>query len=340
MDTVVNVTLFGDSACGKTSLANAYVYNKFSSEYIPTKIFDLFVENIMFENRPINLRIWDTGDAVESRGNVSGSVTVLCFDLSDRASFASLSRHWIPFVKKSKSNGPFIIVGLKADLVNGERQCQALRSCAREFLIPELVHLTESFLRWSDTVPQEVVTLDEIRELVQSSGAYGYTECSSRWITSSSDALSRAKIVFRMACEAVLHSDASISQAPAASISQAPAALSQEVEEQKKPLIRDSFLFRDLEGELDYYDDYDSDDDEGELPQAPLQSELSCNSRPIESHLAAASTSSPVVDLSSSSPARAAEPVGPFRPARIEASFSFDILPHHDCIMGRAASLS
>ena len=56
------ILVIGDSDVGKTSLVFRFVDGSFRSQYVPTVGIDFRNKTIVWNDKQIQLRIWDTGE--------------------------------------------------------------------------------------------------------------------------------------------------------------------------------------------------------------------------------------------------------------------------------------
>jgi len=106
--------LVGDGEVGKTSLLV-----KFTSKANTT--FDNFSANIIVDNKPINLGLWDTAgqedyDLLRPLSYPQTDVFLVCFSIVSPASFEKVKAKWYPEITHHCPNVPIIVVGTKSEL--------------------------------------------------------------------------------------------------------------------------------------------------------------------------------------------------------------------------------
>jgi len=156
----IKSVVVGDGAVGKTCLLISYTQNQFPEEYVPT-IFDNYSCNVMVDEKPVFLGLWDTAgqedyDRLRPLSYPQTDVFLLCFSLISRDSFNNVKAKWAPEVFHHCPDIPIVLVGTKADLVNDWRVQEHLEQRG-----------------------ETVITEAEGRRLAKEIGARGYIECSS-----------------------------------------------------------------------------------------------------------------------------------------------------------------
>ncbi|CAI4728614.1 CEI_1a_G0044780.mRNA.1.CDS.1 [Saccharomyces cerevisiae] len=196
----IKCVIIGDGAVGKTSLLISYTTNSFPTDYVPT-VFDNYSTTIAIPNgtasSPLELdngndkrgslssassspstdrklykiNLWDTAgqedyDRLRPLCYPQTDIFLICFSVSEHASFANVTEKWLPELKQTSNiegtslytklgKYPILLVGTKSDL----RDDPATQKKLQE-------------------VNSDYVSQEEIDELVQRCGFMGYTECS------------------------------------------------------------------------------------------------------------------------------------------------------------------
>ena len=155
----VKCVVVGDGAVGKSCLLIAYTTSAFPGEYVPT-VFDNYSANVMVDNKPINLGLWDTAgqedyDRLRPLSYPQTDVFLCCFSVISPASYENVRAKWFPEVSHHCPSTPILVVGTKTDLRGDQETISRL---AEKKLAP--------------------LTAEQGNQLAKEIGAVKYMECS------------------------------------------------------------------------------------------------------------------------------------------------------------------
>jgi small GTP-binding protein len=121
MKTVLKFLLLGDSGVGKTCGIIRYANDAYSETFISTIGIDYKIKLLDVNNQNIKLQIWDTAGQERFRSltasyiNNNADIMMLCYDVSDKLTFANLE-NWIRTIKAYGGNiHKTILIGTKMD---------------------------------------------------------------------------------------------------------------------------------------------------------------------------------------------------------------------------------
>ena len=138
----------------------SYTTNTFPEDYVPT-VFDNYSANVMVDQKPITIGLWDTAgqedyDRLRPLSYPKTDVFLLCFALNSTVSFENIRNKWYPEIQHHAPGVPCIIVGTKLDTRNdakfGEKfvtksQGEALREELKAFKYLECSARTQDGLK-------------------------------------------------------------------------------------------------------------------------------------------------------------------------------------------------
>ena len=114
----VKLALLGDSMVGKTSFLLRFS-NGHLTEEENLVVFD-FAERVEVDGATYHVNFRDIDGDLEARFRplvyLGTSIFILCFDITNRASFENIKESWIPEIRHNMPFTPFLLVGNKMDL--------------------------------------------------------------------------------------------------------------------------------------------------------------------------------------------------------------------------------
>lgn len=120
----LKLVLLGHKNVGKTCIFNRYVYDKFGRTSMTIGAY-FGMKECPLDGRMVSLAIWDTAgeEKFDSLTNFycrGARAAVICYDLTNAASFEGLSR-WVQKVtSQAHDDCAVILVGNKLDVVNAD----------------------------------------------------------------------------------------------------------------------------------------------------------------------------------------------------------------------------
>ena len=118
---ILKILTLGDSAVGKSALLVRYTQNKFNSGYLSTVGIDYQSKKINYQNRDIEMQIWDSAGqekyrAISKQYYKKANGILLLYDVTSRESFLGI-KEWIRDINNMVTMKPsLILVGNKIDL--------------------------------------------------------------------------------------------------------------------------------------------------------------------------------------------------------------------------------
>ncbi|KAF8603072.1 hypothetical protein BDV93DRAFT_523659 [Ceratobasidium sp. AG-I] len=136
---LLKVVILGDSGVGKTSLMNQFVNKRFNNQYKATIGADFLTKEVVVDARTVTLQLWDTAgqERFQSLGVAfyrGADCCVLVYDVNSSKSFDALDSWRDEFLIQASPHDPetfpFVVIGNKIDVENGQRQVSQKRALA------------------------------------------------------------------------------------------------------------------------------------------------------------------------------------------------------------------
>lgn len=134
----LKLVFIGDGTVGKTCLLISFTTDYFPGDYVPTvsverkqnnrnlpfisfyffssNRFDNYTSNIVVDNVPVSLGLWDTAgqedyDRLRPLSYPQSDVFVLCFSVTSRNSFENVTIKWVPEIRHYCPEKPIVLCG-------------------------------------------------------------------------------------------------------------------------------------------------------------------------------------------------------------------------------------
>ena len=123
---IINIMTLGNSEVGKTCFIIKYTEDTFQEVYLSTIGIDFKVKNIVMEEKPYKLLLYDTAGQERFKSIASNSIRkidgiILMYDITNQESFEAIPE-WISSIKEVKGdNFPMILCGNKTDLKDNRK---------------------------------------------------------------------------------------------------------------------------------------------------------------------------------------------------------------------------
>ena len=130
----VQVTFVGDADVGKTQIINKFLINNLATEYQPTVSATFYSKKILWSNKKIDLRLWDTPGQEKYRKIIKNfckgsQLIVLVYAVNDKKSFENISS-WVKDIRNINEDAKLLLVGNKCDL---EKERQVTEENAKQY---------------------------------------------------------------------------------------------------------------------------------------------------------------------------------------------------------------
>ncbi|KAK8739595.1 hypothetical protein OTU49_003417 [Cherax quadricarinatus] len=124
----MKVVVLGQASCGKTSLVERLIYNRFNTNY-QTTIGAAFGARCMdVQGKQICVGIWDTAgsERYEAMSRIyyrEAKAAIICYDITNAES-SNRAKFWVSEVQKHEEDCRIFLCGTKLDLVMDKSQAR------------------------------------------------------------------------------------------------------------------------------------------------------------------------------------------------------------------------
>ncbi|XP_042217969.1 ras-related protein Rab-24-like [Homarus americanus] len=122
----MKVVMLGQAACGKTSLVERFIYNRFNTNYQTTIGAAFGARNMAVQGKQICVGLWDTAgsERYEAMSRIyyrDAKAAVICYDITNAES-ADRAKFWVSEVQKHEEDCKIYLCGTKLDLAMDKPQ--------------------------------------------------------------------------------------------------------------------------------------------------------------------------------------------------------------------------
>ena len=118
---ILKVMVAGDGGVGKTTLVRKFVSGSFNEATAMTIGVQFHVKDMIFEDKPVSLQLWDLGGQDHFRFMLSSYTfgargAILLYDTTRESTLDALEE-WVKICRSHKADIPILLCGTKTDLV-------------------------------------------------------------------------------------------------------------------------------------------------------------------------------------------------------------------------------
>ena len=127
--TAISISIFGETAVGKTCICSTFLGLEFKEEHLTTVGIEKMTKSIQTENgEELKLKLWDTAGqerfkSVSIKNLRYSQAAVVVFDLTNQESFNKVT-DWLKEIREYSTKMPIGLFGNKSDLVNERKVTQ------------------------------------------------------------------------------------------------------------------------------------------------------------------------------------------------------------------------
>ena len=120
--TAIRISFLGDAGCGKTSIINRFIEDKFTDVHLTTIGLEKNEKKMkMKDGTQMKVILWDTAGQERFKTMTKTPIKasqgiVIVFDLTKKVTFENLD-NWVKTIKENNNNAPIALFGNKSDMI-------------------------------------------------------------------------------------------------------------------------------------------------------------------------------------------------------------------------------